>query len=386
VRFPENEEEETEEDTYDKSIRTKIWIDLRGRKPMPERKLTRDIDILISENEEFQVMLEDDRRSGLASAARNFFIGAGGDLAANAFGMVPGVDFGLMAVNMKQLEGDIERGREVLNKYTSSSAVATLQGDFYNDAVTVVDDISINLFDLLERTISVLPAVGDAAGASASVASVLSQAKNLFKLQKGGARGLKAAAIKGVIRKARDLFSMISSSEESNAISSDVTLSTVVPISMDMLEKITNIVENYDAAYSKADENYETLSVPERQRVWSELLAAEMLFTNPPGGFAEPVEEPEAAPAEPSAFSFFTESKIRALITQILNEESNPHNCEKEHPGQTCAEWEAELEEHSIGGYTGPMASPANPKKFYKGMLDAYPGSHYVDDMPKSKA
>ena len=60
--FPENEEEETEEDTYDKSIRTKIWIDLRGRKPMPERKLTDDIDTLIENNEQFQAMLEDDRR------------------------------------------------------------------------------------------------------------------------------------------------------------------------------------------------------------------------------------------------------------------------------------------------------------------------------------
>lgn len=46
----------------------------------------------------------------------------------------------------------------------------------------------------------------------------------------------------------------------------------------------------------------------------------------------------------------------------------------------------AEVEEHSIGGYTGPMASPANPKKFYKGMLKSYPGSHYVNDLPKSKA
>lgn len=45
-----------------------------------------------------------------------------------------------------------------------------------------------------------------------------------------------------------------------------------------------------------------------------------------------------------------------------------------------------EVDEHSIGGYAGPMASPANPKKFYKGMLRSYPGSHYVDDLPKSRA
>ena len=45
-----------------------------------------------------------------------------------------------------------------------------------------------------------------------------------------------------------------------------------------------------------------------------------------------------------------------------------------------------DVDEHSVGGYTGPMSPPANPKKFYKGMLRSYPGSHYVNDLPKSKA
>jgi hypothetical protein len=39
----------------------------------------------------------------------------------------------------------------------------------------------------------------------------------------------------------------------------------------------------------------------------------------------------------------------------------------------------------SIGGYVGPMAPPANPKQFYKRMLRSYPGSHYINDLPKSK-
>lgn len=47
---------------------------------------------------------------------------------------------------------------------------------------------------------------------------------------------------------------------------------------------------------------------------------------------------------------------------------------------------EEDVDEHSIGGYTGPMASPANPKKFYKGMLRSYPGSNYVGDLPKPRA
>jgi hypothetical protein len=50
---------------------------------------------------------------------------------------------------------------------------------------------------------------------------------------------------------------------------------------------------------------------------------------------------------------------------------------------------EDEIEESSvaanIGGYAGPMAPPANPKQFYKRMLRSYPGSHYINDLPKSK-
>ena len=45
-----------------------------------------------------------------------------------------------------------------------------------------------------------------------------------------------------------------------------------------------------------------------------------------------------------------------------------------------------DVDEHSIGGYATPLASPADPKKFYKGMLRSYPGSNYVGDLPKSKA
>ena len=387
--FPENEEEETEEDTYDKSIRTKIWIDLRGRKPMPERKLTDDIDTLIENNEQFQAMLEDDRGTGFARGLKNFSVGVVGDFGANIMGFIPGIDLGLVAFNIKQLEGDIEEGRDILNDYTSSSAVSSLQGDFYDSANSVSDSLMINLFDLLERAISALPVAGDVAGAGLSIKNNLARARELFKVQKGGPRGAKPMVVKGAIRKAREIFSKIVDSDESNAVSQDVTFTSVVPISLDMLEEITNIIENYDAAYSKADNNYEALSDQQRQQVWTELSDADMLFTNPPGGFVPYVEPDQNQEEETDFWSLFSESKIRTLVAQILNEDSKLHDCEKEHPDQTCAEWEEDkpdFEEHSIGGYTGPMASPANPKKFYKGMLDAYPGSHYVDAMPKSKA
>jgi hypothetical protein len=367
------------------SIRSKISHDLRGRKPMPERKLTTDIDTLIENNEEFQLYLEDDRGSGFARGLKNFSVGVVGDIGANLVGIIPGVDIGLVVVNVKQLEGDVEDGREILNEYTSSSALSSLQGEFYDRANSVSDSLMINLFDLLERAVSVMPAVGDAAGAGLSIVGALKSAKELFKVQKGGMSGAKAVAIKATIRKTRELFSKIVDSDESNTISSDVSFTTVVPISLDLLEEITNIIENYDAAYSKADDNYEQLSVQQRHQVWTELSGANMLFTNPPGGFSEHVDEPETVD-DTSGWSLFAEQKVRDLISQILLEESEPHDCKKEHPGKTCDEWKDELEEHSIGGYVGPMSSPANPKKFYQGMLDAYPGSHYVNDPPKSKA
>jgi hypothetical protein len=285
---------------------------------------------------------------------------------------------------MKQLEGNIEEGRALMNQYSSSSAVSTLQGDFYNSLSATSDSLSINLFDILERAISILPVAGDATGAMTSVVSVLSQAKKIFSVKKGAPRGAKVFAIKAVTRKARDLFKMITSSDDTNAVSHDVTLSTVVPISLDMLEELTNIIENYDAAYDKADNNYEDLSTQERQQVWTDLSNSSMLFTHPPGGFVRyVVPDPE----QEQGWSLFAETKIRNLISQIILEESDKqeHNCD-DHTGKTCEEHNNEIEEHSIGGYATPLASPANPKKFYKGMLDAYPGSHYVNDPPKSKS
>ncbi len=78
------------------------------------------------------------------------------------------------------------------------------------------------------------------------------------------------------------------------------------------------------------------------------------------------------------------ESKIRSLISQILSESEGLIDEDLiETPDDDEVE-EASVA-GSIGGYVGPMASPANPKKFYKGMLKSYPGSHYVNDLPKSK-
>jgi len=381
VRFPENEEEpelDPKLKRKNRRIRKKISIDMRGRKAMPERKLTDDIDVLIENNEAFQLFLEDDRGSRFVPALVSVTTGVFGDLAANWLGFVPGVDLGLVAINLKQLQGNIDDGRQAVASYTSSNAVSNLQGAFYDELVEISDDLSTNLFDLLERAISAIPIAGDVTGILASVASNINNVKNLFKIGKSYNKGIKKTAIKVVIRQAKQLFSFLEDEDAENHVSNSSSMMTAIPVALDMLEKITDYIENYDAAYNIASDDYEKLSTAERQEVWANLVDNDQLFGDPPGGFEAPYEQLD----EPVD----TSSGFRSLISQILNEESESHDCEKEHPGKTCEEWEAELEEHSIGGYTGPMTAPANPKKFYKGMLNAYPGSNYVGDLPKSKA
>jgi hypothetical protein len=161
------------------------------------------------------------------------------------------------------------------------------------------------------------------------------------------------------------------SDDEKVEIDNDETMLTAVGESLEILEIVVNIIDHFDKAYN-VDENYENLSLSDKSEIWLALSNNGQLHDIPKSGEL--------------IINSLSESKIRNLISQILLEESESHDCEKEHPGKTCDEWEAELEEHSIGGYVGPMSSPANPKKFYQGMLDAYPGSHYVNDPPKSKA
>jgi hypothetical protein len=371
VMFPENEEEETEEDTYDMSTRSKISHDLRGRKPMPERKLTIDIDRLIAENEEFQIFLEDDRGSGFGRGVKSFFTNLAGDIGANLIGWVPGIDPMLVVFNLGQLKNNIRDGKDLIAMYHRSDATVNLAGEYYDDLHSVSDSIEINLFDVVERVVSVLPGVGDFSAAGLTLKNSLGKLKGLFKLRKGASVTQKISSKllkRTFIRQTRAFFNMLSD-DDKKEIDNDESMFTAVGESLEILEVITNIIDNYDQAYG-VDENYETLSLADKSDIWNALSA---------GGQLHNVTKSGAAIS-----SSIAESKIRSLISQILLEESEPHNCE-DHPEKTCEEYDAELEEHSIGGYVGPMASPGNPKKFYQGMLDAYPGSHYANDLPKSK-
>jgi hypothetical protein len=376
VMFPENEEEETEEDTYDMSIRSKISHDLRGRKPMPERKLTIDIDRLIAENEEFQMFLEDDRSSGFGRGVKNFFKNLAGDVGANLVGWVPGIDPMLVVFNLGQLKNNIRDGKDLIAMYHMSDATVNLEGEYYNELHSVSDSIEINLFDVVERVVSILPVGGDVASAGLTLKNSFGKLKSLFKLRKGASITQKLSSKilkKTFIRQTRMFFNMLSD-DEKKEIDNDESMLTAVGESLSILEVITNIIDNYDQAYG-VDENYETLSLADKSKIWIALSD---------GGQLQDITKSGAAIADSIA-----ESKIRSLISQILLEESEPHDCKKSHPNESHEKWEADqadLEEHSIGGYTGPMASPGNPKQFYKGMLKSYPGSNYVGDLPKSKA
>lgn len=409
--FPENEEEEeTEEDTYDKSIRAKISIDLRGRKPMPERKLTDDIDALIENNEQFDQFLNVDitNESSDGNTSRGFWghakdelwdgsVDVAGDMLRTAVGFIPGADIGFTIKNVYELKDSSIKGKELISRYHEQDAYKNLGGSYLNEIDDVLDDIITDLSDTVESFISILPLAGDGAGMFVTATSWIGRVGNALKpILKPVSKITKIPGSKTRIGKSltRRLASNValrtSIFEIDQSFESGTSFWGAIIESTKVAGTLTDIVQNFDELYDMSNDRYELMTSSEKIALIQEAERQGRLTQIPKNvdnisssdyGFDEVTNT--------TLSESIAESKIRSLVTQILNEESKSHDCEKEHPNQTCAEWEEDkpdFEEHSIGGYTGPMASPANPKKFYKGMLDAYPGSHYVDAMPKSKA
>ena len=383
--FPENEEEETEEDTYDKSIRTKIWIDLRGRKPMPERKLTDDIDTLIENNEQFQAMLEDDRRGMWGNAWQSFKSGAksiGRDLLVSFMAAIPiagltaSVSSMVLAVRNMSKKGE-ESVHWITRYNTDRLSITGPEIDEMNDAV---DNIVNEIVHFTTAAITLLPdgetPVGEVAGFFGSVVKRIHGFSSVFTKGSLVGRGIRRKIlIEALELIGDDKFDTFNSALPDGGINIDSAVTSI-----NIAESLLDIVENFEIVYSRANselnQDYNMLSREHKEQLWITLESGEAVNQQ---FDSEVSHEQSDMPV--------AESKIRALVVQILNEESNPHDCDEDHPGKTCAEWEEDkpdFEEHSIGGYTGPMASPANPKKFYKGMLDAYPGSHYANDTSKS--
>jgi len=382
VRFPENEEEETEEDTYDKSIRAKISIDLRGRKPMPERKLTTDIDQLIESNEEFQLYLEDDRRGMWGNAWQSLKTGAkaiGRDLVVSFMSSVPiaglTVSVSSMILSIRNMSKMGEESAHWIEKYnTDRLSITGPEIDEMNDAV---DDIVNELVHFITASITLLPdgetPVGEVVGFFGSVVKRIHGFSSVFT--KGSIIG------KGIRRKilietleliGDDKFDTFNSALPDGGINIDSAITSI-----NIAESLLDIVENFEIVYSRANselnQDYNTLSSEYKEQLWITLESGEAVNQQ----FDIEVSD------EPS-YDHVTESKIRSLISQILSESEGLID-----EDLIETEDDDEVEEASvagsIGGYTGPMASPANPKKFYKGMLKSYPGSHYVNELPKSK-
>jgi len=366
VRFPENEEE-PEEDEYDMSIRSKLSIDLRGRKPMPERKLTKDIDILISENEEFQVMLEDDRPGGISktlNTLKSVFTDVSLDFLSQIVGTaIPVVvDSARVVSNLSQLETNIINGNELISRYHNNNAVDTLSGKYYGEVDDVIDDIVTDLSDVVEAALSVVPVVGDAAGYGATLAS---WSRSIAAL---GARFTgRGAATRGVLASAaiRNFATSILPTDLTSldaGFDNKTSMSTAFPEAIHTAGTLSDILINFDKAYSVADGNYEQLSTDERIAVWRALLNNQELKYVAKNHLGELPDEYTAE---------ISESKIRSLISQILSESENTDKEERKNLiDEDIIETEdgSEVEEHSIGGYTGPMASPANPREFNKTM------------------
>ena len=381
VRFPENEEE-PEEDEYDMSIRSKLSIDLRGRKPMPERKLTTDIDQLIENNEEFQLYLEDDRRGMLGNAWQSLKSGAkaiGRDLAVSFMASIPiaglTVSVSSMILSIRNMSKKGEESTHWIEKYnTDRLSITGPEIDEMNDAV---DGIVNELVHFITASITLLPdgetPAGEVVGFFGSVVKRIHGFSSVFT--KGSIIG------KGIRRKilietleliGDDKFDTFNSALPDGGINIDSAITSI-----NIAESLLDIIENFEIVYSRANselnQDYNTLSREYKEQLWITLESGEAVN-----------QQFDIEVSDEQSYDPVSESKIRSLISQILSESE-----ELIDEDLVETEDDDEVEEASvagsIGGYVGPMASPANPKKFYKGMLKSYPGSHYVNDLPKSK-
>ena len=388
--FPENEEDIEDDEVlynYNIRLRSKLSSDLRGKKVMPERKLSLDIDTLIKDNEKFHLFLEDDRGgwiSNILDDVGDFAFDVLGDTAANVAGFVPGFDLSRVVFNLNQLQNNIDEGKNLIDLYHSHNAIEVLEGAYYEDLDEITDSIVTNLSDTIEALISVIPVAGDTAGILKTLTNWAKRFGDILSSIPGGKMAKRGIVKSAIIRRlAGQLLGADWASLEGH-FSNDVSLVKTVPASIAVAGTVADIMSNMDQFY-EANNNYENLSVEEKSQIAIGLASAGRLKWIP-----KSIDSFDMKEYVQSGNLSENKVKIKNLIRKILNEEKKDHDCEKDHPGKTCKEYEDELEESSvsssIGGYVGPMSSPSNPKKFYKGMLNAFPGSDYVGELPKSKA
>jgi len=383
VRFPENEEE-PEEDTYNMKLRSKISIDLRGRKPMPERKLTTDIDQLIEENEKFNEFLNlntvSERSDGNTSRgflghvvddAFDTVVDMAGDTARQFVGtVIPGAaDFLFVLKNIKELQNNSEAGKELISLYNEQGSYKRLGGSYLNEIDDVIDNIVTDLSDVIEAFVSIIPAGGDVAGYIATLTSWAAKIKKtLDPLLKQASRvpGAKTKMGKELtLRLAGNVALRSAIFELDEKFDEETPFWGSIIDSVKVAGTLSDIVSNFDELYKMSDDGYEKMSSTEKLALIRKANKLKRLISIPVSiddidssvyGFEELHDETD-----------ISESKIRSLISQILLESE-----ELIDEDLVEAEYADEVEEASgvgsIGGYAGPMASPANQEEFNKKM------------------
>lgn len=383
VRFPENEEE-PEEDTYNMKLRSKISIDLRGRKPMPERKLTTDIDQLIEENEKFNEFLDLDARwtssdgntsrGILGQVVKNTFDTAF-DIAGDGLRQLPGTfipvisDAIFVLKNIKELQNNSEAGKKLIRRYNEQDSYKSLGGSYINEIDDIIDNIITDLSDTVESFISIIPAGGDVAGYMATLTSWVAKIKKtLSPLLKQASRvpGAKTKVGKVLtLRLAGNVALRSAIFELDEMFDEETTFWGSIIDSVKVAGTLSDIVSNFDELYEMSDDGYEKMSSTKKLELIRKANKLKRLISIPIS--IDDIDSSDYGFEKLPDESGISELKIRSLISQILSES-------EELIDEDLVEDEAayEVEEASgvgsIGGYAGPMASPANPEEFNKKM------------------
>ena len=369
--FPDNiEKKDDEEDIYNMTIRSKLSLDLRGRKAMPERKdLTKDIDELILENETLQMFLEgtifgDDREGilgKLTDIAYSQGVDLAGDLSKNIASAIPGLGWpakgAQLTTNIIQISKANDDAKKILNLWMTSPEM--IMGAELDDIDDIISNYMIDYSDIIEViTAAVTPDAETPVGESAAELEGLLSASAQMLIELGGIASVSAkrALFKGLIKTFRyilfeDKFDLVRLFFIFNKIMDFTPIEESFNLLIDMLTVWENVEGAYENANDTLGDDYNDLSNEQR------IVILRNLFKS--GGLA-PIEN----------MDLLSEVQLRCIVKQVLNE-SVEHDCEKEHPGQTCEEWHKQnpdLEEHSVGGFAGPLSSPQDPKAFNKRM------------------
>ena len=297
------------------------------------------------------------------------------DIAGDGLRQLPGTfipvisDAIFVLKNIKELQNNSEAGKKLIRRYNEQDSYKSLGGSYINEIDDIIDNIITDLSDTVESFISIIPAGGDVAGYIATLTSWVAKIKNilepLFKQisrvpgakKKIGKELTVKLAGHAALRTA--IFTLDEKFDEETPFWGSIIDSVKVA------GTLSDIVSNFDELYEMSDDGYEKMSSTKKLELIRKANKLKRLISIPIS--IDDIDSSDYGFEKLPDESGISELKIRSLISQILSES-------EELIDEDLVEDEAayEVEEASgvgsIGGYAGPMASPANPEEFNKKM------------------